>query len=74
MDNSATVGKIFIGSKEQIKSAGLAAFTAFKESPKHYANMMREDFRDTGIGISYVWNEKDVHPCFYMAHIMGVKM
>lgn len=64
----------FTGSKEEIEYIYTTMFETFKNSPGHYANMTHKDFKDTGIGISYKWNEKYNRPGFYISHYFGQKM
>lgn len=71
--SSTFVGTKFTGSKEQLDNAAKIAFGMFKNSPGHYANMINENFEDTGIGISYVWDNKYNLPCFYLAHMFGTE-
>lgn len=61
----------FVGSDEQLFNAAQIAFATFKNSPGHYANMIRGDFESTGIGISYVWNNDFNLPQFYLAHLFA---
>ena len=59
------------GSPAQISAAAYWMFKLFKESPEHYANMISPEFEDCGIGITYVMDETESIPIFYLAHIFG---
>lgn len=61
------------GSTEQIEAAYSWIFNCFKNSPGHYANMIDADFKNSGIGISYVIYDNDGIPMFYVSHIFGAR-
>ncbi|MBE6737313.1 MAG: hypothetical protein E7566_01475 [Ruminococcaceae bacterium] len=64
--------KEYICNDEQVEYIYTKFFNDFKNSPTHYENMMYEEFKDTGIGITYIWNDEVGLPCFYISHIFGV--
>ena len=61
----------FTGSNTQLKEAAKNLFNAYKDSPSHYKNMMNKDFKNAGIGISYIWYDRRDIPRFYMSHVFG---
>lgn len=62
----------WVGTQAQIQSAATWMFNLFKNSPGHYANMIKTAYKDCGIGISYVMYN-DIMPMFHIAHIFGSK-
>lgn len=62
----------WVGSDAQIEQAAAWIFTLLKNSPGHYANMIKGDYQHCGIGISYVLKDSEV-PYFYVAHIFGAQ-
>ncbi len=64
--------KEYVINDEQIEYIYTKFFNDFKQSPIHYENMTYDVFKDTGIGITYIWDEKYDLPCFYLSHIFGV--
>lgn len=71
--NKFTDEDIWTGSAEQIEAAYSWIFNCFKNSPGHYANMIDADFKNCGIGISYVIYDNDGIPMFHVSHIFGTK-
>lgn len=65
--------RYFTGSDEQITTVYTNLFTAFKNSPGHYANMINSSFKECGIGITVKTNEGANVPYFYLAHIFGAQ-
>lgn len=59
----------WVGSPAQIEATASRIFTLFKNSPGHYANMIKERFAECGIGISY--EVQGGVPSFYLAHLFG---
>ena len=59
----------WVGSSAQIESTASRIFTLFKNSPGHYANMIKGDYTECGIGLSY--EVQGGVPSFYLAHLFG---
>lgn len=68
-----TASDRWVGSATQIESAYSWIYTLFKNSPGHYQNMIKPDYKDCGIGISYTLDNNSGIPMFYIAHIFGAK-
>lgn len=71
-DGAYTAADKWVGSDTQIEAAAAWMFTSFKNSAGHYANMIKEEYTECGIGISYKM-ENDAIPMFYTAHIFGAR-
>ena len=71
-DQSYTKADKWVGSDEQIEAAYSWVFNLFRNSPGHYANMIKADYEHCGIGVTYVM-ANDILPMFYVAHIFGAK-
>ena len=59
------------GSPEQISASAAWFYKLFVESEVHYANIINEDFEDSGIGITYVMDQTGSIPVFYLTHLFG---
>ena len=59
------------GSPEQISAAAGWIFKLFRESEAHYENIKNASFRESGIGITYVMNDTNSIPIFYLTHLFG---
>lgn len=64
---------IFSGSNEHITAVYTNMFEMFKKSSGHYENIIKADFKDTGIGISHFLDPNTGVPIFYFSQIFGVK-
>ncbi len=61
---------LFVGKESQIVEAYTRIFNNFKNSDKHYKLMTDPRFDDTGIGISYIINNKGM-AIFYVVQHLG---
>lgn len=62
----------WVGSDAQLQAVAYWNFTLFKNSPGHYANMIKAGYVHCGIGITYDMYTEEI-PMFYLAHIFGAK-
>ena len=60
----------FVGRPDQIEEAYTTIFNNFKNSPGHYANMINENFYETGIAITYVISPTGM-AIFYVVEMFG---
>lgn len=68
-NGSVSTNNVYTGSSQQIKDVYTWMFTILKNSPSHYANMINENYTNTGIGISYTYYGNV--PMFYVSQIFG---
>lgn len=71
-DQTYTSADKWTGSDAQLEAVAVWIFTGFKNSPGHYANMIKAEYQHCGIGISYTQYD-DILPMFYLAHLFGAK-